>query len=88
MDFPGGPVVGNLPANAGDKGSIPAPGISLRTPGQLSPLGATLVPVLPSWCSQREEPPQREAHAPGAEPPSSAGRDPGAQQPRPSAANK
>ena len=23
MDFPGGPVVNNLPANAGDMGSIP-----------------------------------------------------------------
>ena len=26
LDFPGGPVVGNLPANAGDTGSIPDPG--------------------------------------------------------------
>ena len=25
-DFPGGPVVGNLSANAGDTGSIPGPG--------------------------------------------------------------
>ena len=25
MDFPGGPVVKNLPANAGDMGSIPGP---------------------------------------------------------------
>ena len=25
-DFPGGPVVNNLPANAGDRGSIPASG--------------------------------------------------------------
>ena len=24
MDFPGGPVVKNLPANAGDTGSVPA----------------------------------------------------------------
>ena len=28
MDFPGGPVVKNPPANAGDTGSIPAPGRS------------------------------------------------------------
>ena len=28
MDFPGGPVVKNLPANAGDMGSIPGPGKS------------------------------------------------------------
>ena len=27
-DFPGGAVVKNLPANAGDAGSIPGPGIS------------------------------------------------------------
>ena len=26
-DFAGGPVVKNLPANAGDRGSIPGPGI-------------------------------------------------------------
>ena len=26
MDFPGGPVVKNLPANAGDTDSIPSPG--------------------------------------------------------------
>ena len=29
-DFPGGPVVKNLPANAGDMGSIPGPGRSHR----------------------------------------------------------
>ena len=29
MDFPSGPVVKNLPANAGDMGSIPGPGNSL-----------------------------------------------------------
>ena len=28
VDFPGGPVVKNLPANARDKGSIPDPGRS------------------------------------------------------------
>ena len=28
MDFPGGPVVKNLPANAGDTDSIPGPGRS------------------------------------------------------------
>ena len=27
-EFPGGPVVGNPPANAGDRGSIPGPGRS------------------------------------------------------------
>ena len=33
MGFPGGPVAGNPPANAGDTGSIPGPG------GFYSPLG-------------------------------------------------
>ena len=28
LDFPGGPVVKSSPANAGDTGSIPAPGRS------------------------------------------------------------
>ena len=28
VDFPGAPVVKNLPANAGDMGSIPGPGRS------------------------------------------------------------
>ena len=28
VDFPGGPVVKNLPANAGDTGLIPGPGRS------------------------------------------------------------
>ena len=28
QDFPGGPVAKNLPANAGDTGSIPGPGRS------------------------------------------------------------
>ena len=43
-NFPGGPVVKNLPANAGDTGSIPGPGRShmprgnsVREPQLLSP---------------------------------------------------
>ena len=35
MGFPGGPVVKNLPANAGDMGSIPALGRFHMPPGQL-----------------------------------------------------
>ena len=35
-DFPGGPVVKNLPANAGDTGSIPGPGRSHMLWEQLS----------------------------------------------------
>ena len=40
MGFPGGSVVENLPANAGDTGSIPHP---LK---QLSPCATTIKPVL------------------------------------------
>ena len=43
MDFPGGPMVKNLPTNAGDTGSIPGPGRShtsqsnqARAPWQLT----------------------------------------------------
>ena len=35
MDFPGGPVVKNLPANAGDTGSIPGLG---RFRGAIKPV--------------------------------------------------
>ena len=45
-DFPGGPVVKNLPSNAGDVGSIPGQGI--KTPhskGQLSPQATTTKPT-------------------------------------------
>ena len=38
MDFPGGPVVKNLPCNAGDVGSIPGWGSKiLHAPGKGSP---------------------------------------------------
>ena len=33
LEFPGGPVVKNLPANAGDMGSIPGPVRSHMTQG-------------------------------------------------------
>ena len=33
QDFPGGPVVKNLPVNAGDMGSIPSLGRSHMVPG-------------------------------------------------------
>ena len=36
QDFPGGPVVKNPPASAGDMGSIPGPGRSHMGVGQLS----------------------------------------------------
>ena len=41
-DFPGGPVVKNLPSNAGDAGSIPGQGTEIpHTAGQLRPHAAT-----------------------------------------------
>ena len=40
-DFPGGPGVKNVPANAGDMGSVPALGRSQQALGQLSPCAAT-----------------------------------------------
>ena len=36
-DFPGGPVVKNLPFNAGEVGSIPGRGTKIPHVGQLSP---------------------------------------------------
>ena len=42
-DFPGGPVVKNLPSNAGDTGSIPGWGTKIpHTAGQLSPCATTI----------------------------------------------
>ena len=41
-DFPGGPVVKNLPSSAGDVGSIPGRGTKIpHATGQLSPLTTT-----------------------------------------------
>ena len=41
-DFPGGPVVENLPSNAGDTGSIPGQGTKIpHAAGQLSPRATT-----------------------------------------------
>ena len=41
-DFPGGPVVKNLPGNAGDAGSIPGQGTKIpHAAGQLSPRATT-----------------------------------------------
>ena len=45
-DFPGGPVVKNLPSNAGDAGSIPGRGTKIpHAVGQLSLHTATTEPV-------------------------------------------
>ena len=40
-DFPGGPVVKNVPANAGDMGSVLVLGRSPQALEQLSPCAAT-----------------------------------------------
>ena len=45
-DFPGGSVVKNLPANAGDMGSSPGLGRSPHAVEQLSPGTTTTEPVL------------------------------------------
>ena len=45
-DFPGGPVVKNLPSNAGDAGSIPGQGTKIpHAAGQLGPHATTTEPV-------------------------------------------
>ena len=54
--FPGGPGVKNLPASAGDLGSVPALGI-LRAVGQLSPCAQLLSP-----CTTEPLPHNRRSH--------------------------
>ena len=45
-DFPGGPVVKNLPSNAGDAGLIPGWGTKIpHAVGQLSPSATTMEPT-------------------------------------------
>ena len=44
-DFPGGPVVENPPANAGDRGSIPGPARTHIDPRQLNPCTITTEPT-------------------------------------------
>ena len=63
LDFPGGPVGKNLPANAGDVGWIPGPGRSHTR--QLSPWATATETSHSRACApQQEKPPQREACAP------------------------
>ena len=46
-DLPGGPVVKNPPANAGDTGSIPGPGTKIpHALGHRSPCATTTEPAL------------------------------------------
>ena len=58
MGFPGGPVVNNLHANAGDTGLIPALGRFHMPPGQLSPHTTTTELALPRAYAPQEKPPQ------------------------------
>ena len=48
-DFPDGAVIKNLPANAGDKGSIPSPGKIPHAVEQLSPCTTTTELVCHSY---------------------------------------
>ena len=55
--FPGGPVVKNLPAGTGDKGSIPGLGKIPHVTGQLSLCATTTEPVLRNKRSHHKEKP-------------------------------
>ena len=64
MDFPGGPVVKNLPANAGDTGSISGQGGSHMpwsnqacAPQLLSPCALTTGAITPRACAPQQEKP-------------------------------
>ena len=63
-DFPSSTENKNLPAKAGDMGSIPGLGRS-HIPEQLSPGATTAKDHAPGDCDQQpEKPPQGEAQAP------------------------
>ena len=55
-DFPGGPVVKNLPSNAGDAGSIP--GLGIRFPHAVGWLGSCATTVELACLSERACVPQ------------------------------
>ena len=59
-DFPGGAVDGNLPANAGDMGSIPGPR-RFHATEQLSQLATITEPVLYSLGAMTTKPTCRES---------------------------
>ena len=64
-DFPGGPVVKNLPAKAGDVGSIPVLEIFHMARGGWAYGPQLLKPACPRACApQEEKPPRWEARAP------------------------
>ena len=57
-DFPGAPVVKNLPANAGDTGSNPSPGKIPHATEQPSPGATPTEPMCPGAFVPQEKPPQ------------------------------
>ena len=64
-NFPGGPVVKNRPASAGDMGSIPGPGRSHMPQNNQARVPHLLKPLHPKARGpQQEKPPQREACTP------------------------
>ena len=74
-DFPGGPVVKNLPYNAGHVGSIPGQGTKIpHAVRQLSPRATTR--EKPTCCNERFHVPQLRPSAPTNEPMHSGARAP------------
>ena len=64
-DFPRGPVVKNLPFNAGDVGSVPGEGTKiLRATEQLSLGTATAEPVCHNQCAPQAKGPRDAAKIP------------------------
>ena len=61
-DFPGGPVVENLPANAGDMGSVPDP-VRSHEQWSNSARGPQLLSLPPEPALCNEKPRQWQAHA-------------------------
>ena len=66
MGFPGGSVLKNLPANAGDMGLISGLGRSHMPQSKLSPCITTTAPVLESPGAAITEPTHRNYWSPGA----------------------
>ena len=65
MDFPGGPVVKNPPANAGDTGLSPHLGRRHMPQGKQARAPQLLKPMVSrAHAPQQENPQQREPHAP------------------------
>ena len=62
-NFPGGPVIRNLPANSGDTGSIPDPG-RFHVPQGTNPFHTTTELHSRAYILQQEKPQRWEAHIP------------------------